>query len=537
MQFFKNASFGGLSSVLRYGAEVKANCVYLDDFKTDEEQRLVLPLDENGMYGFQMGSPAPWTNYQYHDRTSVLVSQMNSRLKDSSFCSFYEDRVTRFNEYFMIEADLTFPIACQRLLAELCPVIRKCSVGEDMLSHYQLEMVKRMKMKLNPEPINIADFKPQRQILYLEYLTLLQKLGVQIVRVTRVVSALAWPIFKGVSDKILHLKENATTDYQKSLCKMLSNASFGFLLLKVESFKISKLLATEEAIKNAIMMPTLDHFLLLSSGSLMAYFEKRSVTYTSLLPLGVNVLQRSKKSFIERWYFSIRPILAQNSWRHEILMVDTDSLYLSLTMDSLDRCKKPLLLSDVLYELRHYLDLSFLVSTTGGQKCLYLEELERRADVCMETFMEEIIPNFHKTGKLKLELPHLIGSYFAIVRSIIVIREKAYRLDILFKKTSHGETLIGCKVTAKCGIPRKRMERYSQADFLKIIASRDAPECESSLASFRSKGFRIYNIEREVKKMTTFSRKRYIERANDVSYPYYYFKIRKLNDEDCDADS
>ena len=221
-------------------------------------------------------------------------------------------------------------------------------------------------------------------------------------------------------------------------------------------------------------------------------------------------------------------------------MVDTDSLYLSLTMDSLDRCKKPLLLSDVLYELRHYLDLSFLGSAAGGQKSLYLEELERRADVCMESFMKEIIPNFHKTGKLKLELPHLKGNYFAVVRSIIVIREKAYRLDVVYRVTPNGQTLIGCKVTAKCGIPRRRMEQYSQADFLKIIASRDAPEYESGLVSFRSKAFRIYNVEREVKKMTIFSRKRYIERPNDVSYPYYYFKIRKLNgidDEDYDGDS
>ena len=456
---------------------------------------------------------------------------MNVRLKDGTFRDFYRDRVRRFMSYYMLEIDISFPPHVQDLLKQMVPVVRKCSVGPEMLSDFQCQMIREMQLTFSSDPLNIADFKPQRQTLQLEYVILLEMLGVNIKRVIRVMSAVAFPLFKKVVDRMLKLKETADSDYQKTLVKLLLNSCFGFLLLKVDEFKNSKLLLTDESMKDAIMAPHLDHFLMLRSGGMMAYYDKRSVSYSSLLAMGVNVLQTSKIQFLERYFFSIRPILQQNGWEHDIVMVDTDSLYACVSAPPLDECGKPLLFSDVLYELREHLDLSFL--ETNGQKSLFLEELEKRDDICIDEFIKEARLNFHKAGKLKLELPHLLGNYFAIIRSMYIIREKAYRLDILYQENPDGPMIIGSKVTAKCGVPRGRVETFTHDDFARIIGQRGPPEMQTELVGFRSKNFQIYRINRRVKELTTFSRKRFILDRSGQSVPFFYHKIRKLNDE-CD---
>ena len=182
-----------------------------------------------------MKSELPFTNYLYHNKTSSLVSQLNSHLGKSNddFIKFCESLLKQ-GLYLFLKVRISFPAgSCQENLKYFPPVIRKSSVPIQWLSESQRTLADSLGLNLGPSKVNLCDFAPQTQILSFQYVLLLINLNVRIDEILVCLSADKGPIFKTEIEKIISLKTHAKGTFFKGWAKLISNSSFGYLCLKV----------------------------------------------------------------------------------------------------------------------------------------------------------------------------------------------------------------------------------------------------------------------------------------------------------------
>ena len=159
------------------------------------------------------------SQFQLYEESSPLIADMNERLKDGSFFPYYQ---TFKHKYFLIECQIAFPETVQEKLKSFVPVIRKCQSDSTMFSSYQKDVINRMKLTFDRRtPVNVSDFAIQWQSLSLSYLELLDKLGVQIVRIRSCSTAFAAPILRPLASRILTLKAKSQTAFFKNLVKLI----------------------------------------------------------------------------------------------------------------------------------------------------------------------------------------------------------------------------------------------------------------------------------------------------------------------------
>jgi len=422
----------------------------------------------------------------------------------------------------MIEVFVTFPESCQVLLSELVPCMRKAVVGYEMLSEFQRNLVRDLPINMLSTPINVADFSPQYQILTLDYITLLHNLGVRVEYVNRVFSATSHPIFRDVISKMLTIKSWGANEWFKGLAKKILNSSFGFLMLRVDRFKQSKLVG-EKQMRNLILSPFLDSFVMIQKNIMLAYLTKKQIWFNALLPLGCHVLQNSKKNLLHAYYMNIRPKLFLANIRQEILSCDTDSVYLYLSTNSLEESGRNLSLTDVFYILRDFLDFSFMLSESG-EKSLCLIEMEARYG---SSLIEEVKQNFHRPGVFKIESPYLDGMFESIVVSIIFVREKAYAMRIAYRINRESEWRYGYKLAAKGPVPKKRISQYRYQDFSGMCDIQRGPIYAENIINFKKRAFELFQVQYKRREITIFSRKRFIRKQGEASVPFNFFKTLK----------
>ena len=153
---------------------------------------------------------------------------------------------------------------------------------------FQREMIERLGIHFDDKnKINIGDFNDQELSLSLEYCLTLCKIGVQILRVNHVEEAYAFPIFRKVIQNLLQLKAKEKMTFRKSLFKLLTNSSYGYLLLRLDSRLKVQLIHGFSSMRRAIDSPRLDHFQLLDKDRMIGYFVPEKVKYSTLLPLGM----------------------------------------------------------------------------------------------------------------------------------------------------------------------------------------------------------------------------------------------------------
>ena len=229
----------------------------------------------------------PYTDYTSHGPSSSLVYFMNSLIQNGQFESYYKSK-DMSKTYYLLRVVIHYPIEAQEKMKWFVPTLRKRNVYLEDLSPFQREMIERLGIHFDDKnKINIGDFNDQELSLSLEYCLTLCKIGVQILRVNHVEEAYAFPIFRKVIQNLLQLKAKEKMTFRKSLFKLLTNSSYGYLLLRLDSRLKVQLIHGFSSMRRAIDSPRLDHFQLLDKDRMIGYFVPEKVKYSTLLPLGM----------------------------------------------------------------------------------------------------------------------------------------------------------------------------------------------------------------------------------------------------------
>ena len=229
----------------------------------------------------------PYTDYTSHGPSSSLVYFMNSLIQNGQFESYYKSK-DMSKTYYLLRVVIHYPVEAQKKMKWFVPTLRKRNVYLEDLSPFQREMIERLGIHFDDKnKINIGDFNDQELSLSLEYCLTLCKIGVQILRVNHVEEAYAFPIFRKVIQNLLQLKAKEKMTFRKSLFKLLTNSSYGYLLLRLDSRLKVQLIHGFSSMRRAIDSPRLDHFQLLDKDRMIGYFVPEKVKYSTLLPLGM----------------------------------------------------------------------------------------------------------------------------------------------------------------------------------------------------------------------------------------------------------
>ena len=198
-----------------------------------------------------------------------------------------------------------------------------------------------------------------------------------------------------------------------------------------------------------------------------------------------------------------------------------DSLFMCLRMDSFDSCNELLLLSNVLFYLRDFLDLGGFIPQ-NDQRSLIYEQLLDQWNGQESVLRGELLKNSNRPGSYKPEYP-FSTEFISIPSRFLSLREKAYHLEVLHQKTAECSMVVDAKIAARCGIKKSRMLKYTMNDFLRMS---DVQKINyvSGLQSLRSKHFHIYQITSSRAEPTTFTRKKYTFK-NGRSVPFGYYGI------------
>ena len=114
---------------------------------------------------------------------------------------------------------------------------------------------------------------------------------------------------------------------------------------------------------------------------------------------------------------------------------------------------------------------------------------------------------------------------------MITIREKVHFTETIHQVTEGSEMLTSGKVVAQCAISKKKMETYTETDFMRIATGGgDGPKLVRDRTRFRTHAFQLYQARFYRREPTIASRKKYTM-PNGLSAPFRYYRLKK-NDVD-----
>ena len=261
---------------------------------------------------------------------------------------------------------------------------------------------------------------------YLHLLTV--HLGLELLEVIAVMTSFDDAFLKPQMEKILHLKKNAKSPFFRTLAKSLACSSFGYHLLKVESFSENRLAIGPTQMRRILWNPRLQSFKLLGPHCLMAKVTRLEIRYSSLLFVGVVIMSAAKEFFIRSYYLSIKPKLTaclgifKTPLKITVLYVDTDCLNFEVIAPSFSSCNQLLRQSDLLYAIKEFVDFGPFLQFP---QCRVLREIKGRLDdEQFQSFLHDAELKNNQAGLFKVE--HKLCSDSATIQLFYSVRTKAY---------------------------------------------------------------------------------------------------------------
>ena len=270
--FIEKGLRGGISMVSHRHAI--ANNRYMQNYDPEQPTSFLQYLDANNLYGWAMSQPMPTRNFDWVDYSEKLLDTP----PDSS------------TGYFL-EVDLEYPASLHTEHNDYPLAPEQMAVTKDMMSPYQQKLVEDL--ELGAASFNCKKLVPNlmpktRYILHYRNLQLYRQLGMEIVKVHKVLAFHQTPWMAPYIMKNTQLRTAAKNDFEKDFFKLMNNAVSHSWISLFSLFQISA-----EFVKCPARL-LLDRSLFLFP--LLRFLEKQWKTFASASMFGCSDLTRRKKS-------------------------------------------------------------------------------------------------------------------------------------------------------------------------------------------------------------------------------------------------
>lgn len=218
---------GGLSMITKKYS--KANHKYLDDFDETQEQKHIMYLDANNLYGWAMAEPLPIGFLHF--------------LSDEEVEKFDFQKITHDSkEGYILEVDLEYPenIHDQHNCYPLAP--EHLLIDDDKLSPYSTKLWEKLNSKTKKDSSSTSNkekskAKPRiktkklinnlnnrtKYVLHYRNLQLYVELGMKVTKIHRIIGFQQRPWLKSYIEFNAEMRKNAKNDFEKDFFKLMCN--------------------------------------------------------------------------------------------------------------------------------------------------------------------------------------------------------------------------------------------------------------------------------------------------------------------------
>jgi hypothetical protein len=280
-------------------------------------------VDANSLYATCMTKHLPYRNFRW--------------LKDEEVPKITEEDVRRWKEtddegYFLM-VDIEVPHHLFDYFQQLPPAPEKEEVKEEWLSDYSRNLIEDLEIKRPKAKKLLTTFFPkQRYVLHFLTLQFYLELGVRLLRIRRVMRFDQKPIFAKYIRHNLEKRNEATSEFGKTIMKLNNNSIFGKCCQSARKQRDIELINDNERAKKMLSDHRVTNFTRYDDNLVTVERKKTCVTLDRPVYLAAAILELSKLVIFKFFYQVLLPKFGS---KITILYSDTDSFILEVCTDDL----------------------------------------------------------------------------------------------------------------------------------------------------------------------------------------------------------
>ena len=458
--FVERGIRGGLSQCShRY---VRANNKHLPAGMYDESKSstYLMYFDVNNLYGWAMSQAMPKGGFRWLDDATVAALDVSS-LPDG------ED--SEESEGYLLEVDIEYPKEIHDAHADLpfCPVREHAQGGK------QTKLLATLDDK-------------ERYVIHYRYLKQCVRHGLRVTRIHRVLRFDQTHWLRDYIRLNTDLRTRATSEFQKTLYKLMNNAVYGKTMENVRNRVDVRLVTRWDGRYGAealIAKPNFHSRTIFSEQLVAIEMRKLKVEFDKPIYVGMSVLDVSKECLYEFQYAYMRAEFGD--WC-KVLYTDTDSSMYSVECeDAYERMKR---------------------------------------DVARFDTSDYMVENPYGMPRVNKKVPGLMkyGNNGALMTEFVGLRSKMYAT-----RTFHAALGSTSETKKVKGVRRHVVANDIQFDDY-IRCLRDLTEKSIRQNNIRSNQHEVYSVSGERNALSPFDDKRYILTDRVSTLPWGHYRIPEL---------
>lgn len=470
--FIEKGIRGGVSQISqRYS---KANNTYLSDYDSSKPSVHILYLDANALYSYAMCQYLPYKDFRWLEQKEA--DSLNPLLiEDDS------------DEGYILEVTLKYPKILHDIQAhkDLPLAPERSRIDYNELSPTAKVLCEQFKLKstLKCEKL-LTTFKDKcHYILHYQALKLYLRLGLELVKIHRVLKFKQKPWMKEYILFNIKKRREASNNFERMIYKLYNNACFGKTLENVKKHVNVKMVSNSKTFKTLTSKPTFYSFKIFHKKLVGVQMKKPVIKLAKPIYVGMSILDISKTKIFKFHYLYISEKYGD---RAKLLFTDTDSLCYEIKTEDVYR---DLLEDKDYFDFSNYPQSHFLYSDQNKAHVGYFKDESAGNSIC----------------------------------EFVGLKSKMYSIE-------YDEEELNIKKVK--GIKKSTIEKHiKHMDF--ILTLINSKRMEHSFHNIGSKKHQIFTLLQRKVSLSSFDDKRYLLVDKIHSVPYGHYKIlRKRSSED-----
>jgi hypothetical protein len=281
------------------------------------EEKYLLYLDANNLYGFAMSQKLPTRDFKWESNPDYYLNIPNGR-----GC--------------LVECDLEYPNDCKSKTRNYPLAPEKMKINKKELSNYQLNLLGDKPLG-KEEKLLLTLYSKKKYIVHHSILKEYLKLGLTVTKVYRTISFEESDWLAKYINFNTEQRKKGKTDFEKDLWKLMNNSFYGKTLENIRGRSEIKLTINREEVKKYINKPNFKDTKIFNNNFVAIENNITSIKFNKPIYLGQAVLDYSKQLMYKFYYEVVNELWQKN----ELVASDTDSIFLSIkTKDIYDDMKE-----------------------------------------------------------------------------------------------------------------------------------------------------------------------------------------------------
>ena len=346
-EMLKTGMIGGPSIVFCRYAEAGVSQIRSHIYKDSEAGaklsaktcRAVLGFDANSLYLYCSGQEMPCGKEKVFRCNGGVEEKAERAKQDEIIQNVLNDELFGF-----FQVDIEVPKQLRKRFSEFSPLFILAEVPEEQIPQhmkdYKINTGRKM-IKNNKKLLGVM--KAEKILLYSPLLKWYLNHGLQVTKIHRYISYTPGTPFKWFPEEVSSARRAADNDKNKKqlgdTAKLKGNSFYGKMIENLEEHMTTKFTKDGKLIDKIFRSPFFEDLEEISEGVFELRQRKRKVTITRPYQCGIAVYQLAKLRMLEFYYDFLDKFCDRRDF--ELIQMDTDSFYMTLSANDFDDIIKP----------------------------------------------------------------------------------------------------------------------------------------------------------------------------------------------------